>query len=152
MLTAFLDAITSLPHRPFLVGGYILFCCSFTVRVFQSWHRHKFSVRQWDFHDKTIVFLACLFSVLTFCLPTFFLCIELYVRSKRQKVIEKFRGATSVRVPENTDRWQHPSGDVRGLCPWAIVPVGELEQHGFYVEPPSDPRMMGTVAGTVPVR
>jgi len=39
MLTAFLDAITNLSPKPFLLGGYILFCIAFTVRVFQSWHR-----------------------------------------------------------------------------------------------------------------
>jgi len=149
MLTAFLDTVTNLSPKPFLVGGYVLFCVAFTVRVFQSWHRHKFSPRQWNFHDKVVVSLASVFSVLTFCLPTVFLLIELYVRKRRQKIVAKFPGSKAIRVPEKFEYVLSPSGDVRGSCPWAIVPVGELEQHGFYVEPPSDERDIGKpVAGT----
>jgi len=151
MLTTFLDAITNLSPKPFLLGGYILFCIAFTVRVFQSWHRTKFSVSEWDFHDKMIVSIASLFSTLTFCLPTIFLLIELAARRKRQKTIEqKFTGTAALRIPTKQYENFEPSGDVRGLCPWAIVPVGELEQHGFHVDPPSDIRDSGkTPAGSL---
>jgi len=138
MLTMFLDVITTLSPKPFLLGGYILFCIAFTVRVFQSWHRHNFSIHQWDVHDKVIIALASVFSIFTFCMPAIFLLIELYARNKRQKTITKFPGSSSIRIPTKMDSLGHPSGDVRGSCPWAIVPVGELEQHGFHVEFPSD--------------
>jgi len=114
MLTAFLDAITNLSPKPFLLGGYILFCIAFTVRVFQSWHR------------------------------------TLRPSQKTKKTIEqKFTGTAALRISTKAYTNFEPSGDVRGLCPWVIVPVGELEQHGFHIEPSSDERNIGKpVAGT----
>lgn len=76
--------------------------------------------------------------------------IELFARRKRQKTIEqKFTGTAALRISTKAYTNFEPSGDVRGLCPWAIVPVGELEQHGFHIEPSSDERNIGKpVAGT----
>lgn len=153
MLYDLLELVASIPNKPFLIFGYVLLVSAFTVRVFQSWHYLKFSINDWDTHDKVVVAVGTCFSVLSCGLPCIFLLAEIRSRKSKQKIIASFSAHGSViRVPETMWNLYEPSGTIRGSCPWMITPIGELEQHGFFVEPTDDSSVMGFPTNPQPIK